>query len=104
MQYDVRFLALNYSYTYSWITQSSVERDKTVAAVGDPTDSSNKFCMYVEETRNAYRNLIGKPERKGPLEGGIKCKYRNNNKTYLRGTACDMKLTDLTQSRIQVTR
>lgn len=85
-------------------TKFSGKRQNRCSGWRPYSDSSNKFCMYVEETRNAYRNLIGKPERKGPLEGGIKCKYRNNNKTYLRGTACDMKLTDLTQSRIQVTR
>lgn len=36
-------------------------------------------------TRNAeYKMIIGKPEGKRPLEGGLKCNYWNNSKIDLR--------------------
>ena len=42
----------------------------------------------MEESRNAYRVLVGKPEGKRPL-GKARCRWEDNIKMDLREVGCD---------------
>jgi hypothetical protein len=54
--------------------------------------------MRVGEIRNVHKTLIGKPEGKRPLEGGLRCRYQNNNKIDLKEIRCDIEWIDLAQN------
>ena len=43
----------------------------------------------MEQSRNAYRVLVGKPERKRPL-GRPKRRWEDNIRMYLREVGCDL--------------
>ena len=43
---------------------------------------------HMEQSRNAYRVLVGKPEGKRPL-GRQRCRWEDNIKMYLREMGCD---------------
>jgi hypothetical protein len=60
-----------------------------------------RACSTNEPKRNAYRTLVGKPERKSPL-GRPKRRWVNNVKMDLRETEWgDMDWNDLAQNRDQ---
>jgi hypothetical protein len=62
----------------------------------------DRACNINWEKRNAYRILVGKPERKRPL-GRPRRRWMNNIKTDLRNIGWDgMDWIDLTQDRDQV--
>ena len=55
----------------------------------------------MEQSRNAYRVLVGKPERKRPLRRP-RCRWKNNIKMDLREVGCDYgEKTDLAEDKDQ---
>ena len=55
----------------------------------------------MEQSRNAYRLLVGKPEGKKPL-GRPRCRWEDNIKMDLREVGCDAgDWMDLAQDRVK---